>query len=89
MTLHITAEEGSRLHRAAALRSLADNKIACCAGDRLAAVKQAADEYSTVLNEVAYILLVALGKVKPGEDGEGDPVALAKEAAHILQGLRL
>lgn len=81
MTFEITAEEGSTLYNAAALRGLADNRRAYCEGDRLAAAKGAADAYSTVLNEVSYILLVALGKVQPGEDGEGDPLALAKEAA--------
>ena len=83
MTFDMTIEEGSLLYQAAALRG-GSNNLLHNFSDRLLLAQCSADSYSTVLNEVAYILLVALGRVKPGEDGEGDPLALAREAAEKL-----
>lgn len=88
MTFETTAENDSRLMQAVALRAISGNQIHSTV-TKLRLAQQAADLFSTELNEIGYVLLVALGKVQPGEDGEGDPLSLAKEAAHILQGLRL
>ncbi len=86
MAIELTAEEGSTLYLAAALRGASE--AARSTKDGLETAQESADVYSCVLNEMAYILLVALGKVKEGEDGEGDPLALAREAATTIVGLR-
>lgn len=87
MTFDIKVEEGGMLYQAAAFRGASSN-YAEGVINRLGMAQQSADMYSTVLNEVAYILLVALGKVKDGEDGEGDPLTLAREAAEKIAEMR-
>lgn len=88
MAFEITAGDSSLLMQAAAYRELSGDtglpRNTC-----LELAQQSADMYSTVLNEVAYTLLVALGKVKDGEDGEGDPLTLAREAAEKLKQLQV
>lgn len=87
MAFDTTAAEGSVLFQAAALRG-GSNNLLYNYPDRLTLAQSSADSYSTFLNEVSYVLLVALGKVKAGEDGEGDPVTLAREAAERIAELR-
>lgn len=82
MAFEITAQEGSLLYQAAALRGPSESEYHT--KDALELAQESADMYSRIINEMTYMLLVALGKVKPGEDGEGDPLALVQEAAAEL-----